>query len=427
MAKIASSGSIRCHVSNRTREPIALCIDAVFASHSFTASRSDTSRCFACCCHGSGKLKCASAGVEVCFLTAPPACPLKPRSFSRSNRALCCRNGRATLKDGSTFAPFLNGCWTLAGGHGRVDPQQYMQVMERHAEAGFTTFDTADIYGPSERVLGAFRASWNAKHPDKPIEIFTKLVPNIFQQRPTKQSVEAAIERSCAALGMTTLDMVQLHWWDYSIPGMTDVGKWLAELKLAGKIKHVAVTNMDCNALQQLLDAGVPVVSNQVQFSLLDRRPLNGMVDLCAKHDIKLLTYGTLGGGLLTDRYVAAPSQGLLGAVRYPPIDLNTSSLKMYYSNVRYGGEKGWRDLLTTLRTIADSHGVTVAAVSLRWAMDAGKGLVFPIVGMRNDSHMQDNASAFALKLSANAHALITEALRACPGPSGDIYSNERA
>ena len=295
-----------------------------------------------------------------------------------------------------------------------------------------------------------FVESWRAKHGDsKPVQVcvsastwfcrprvlttslwcarslltkvFTKYVPNIFQQRPTKQSVEAAIQCSCSALRMPALDMVQLHWWDYSEPGMVDVGRWLTELRASGKIKHVAVTNMNCDALQQLLDAGVPVVANQVQFSLLDRRPLNGMVDLCAKHGIKLLTYGTLAGGLLSDRYVA-PAVG-----RPPAVSLNTSSLKMYFANVRVGGEQGWRNLLATLRTIADKHSVSVAVVALRWALDAGKGTVCPIIGMRNATHIQDNARALELRLDASDHAMITAALQACPGPSGDIYSVERS
>ena len=283
--------------------------------------------------------------------------------------------------------------------------------------------DTADIYGPSEQVLGVFVEGWRAKHGDsKPVQVFTKYVPNIFQQRPTKQSVEAAIQRSCTALRMPTLDMVQLHWWDYNVSGLVDVGRWLTELRDSGKIKHVAVTNMDCNALRQLLDAGVPVVANQVQFSMLDRRPLSGgMVDLCAKHGIKLLTYGTLAGGLLSDRYVATAGG------RAPPVSLSTSSLKMYYQNIRVGGEQGWRDLLATLRTIADKHSVSIAVVALRWALDAGKGTVCPIIGMRNDSHIQDNARALDLRLDAGDHAAITAALQACPGPQGDIYSVERS
>ena len=120
---------------------------------------------------------------------------------------------------------------------------------------------------------------------------------------------------------------------------MVDVALTLTELAKGGRIASVGVTNMDTEALAKLVDAGVPVVCNQVQFSLLDRRPLNGMVQYCAKHNIKLLTYGTLAGGLLSERFVAEPKAGLpfVGA-RYPPVDLNTSSLKMYSRNI---GDQG--------------------------------------------------------------------------------------
>ena len=188
-----------------------------------------------------------------------------------------------------------------------------------------------DIYGPSESVLGSFRE----KNPDVQFQVFTKCVPNIFREKPTRPSIEAGISRSCAALKQQKLDLVQLHWWDYNVPGMVDVALTLTELAKGGRIASVGVTNMDTEALAKLVDAGVPVVCNQVQFSLLDRRPLNGMVQYCTKHNIKLLTYGTLAGGLLSERYVAEPKAGLpFVGPRYPPVDLNTSSLKMYSRNI---------------------------------------------------------------------------------------------
>ena len=86
---------------------------------------------------------------------------------------------------------------------------------------------------------------------------------------------------------------------------------------------------------------------------------------------------------------------------------------------------EGWRALLRTLQAIARKHSVSVAAVALRWAMDAGP--VHPIVGMRNATHVADNAAALALRLDASDRATIDEALRSCPGPAGDCYSMERA
>ena len=87
--------------------------------------------------------------------------------------------------------------------------------------------------------------------------------------------------------------------------------------------------------------------------------------------------------------------------------------------------QEGWRALLRSLQAIARKHSVSIAAVALRWAMDAGP--VHPIVGMRNATHIADNAAALALVLDASDRAAIDEALRSCPGPTGDCYSMERA
>ncbi len=81
----------------------------------------------------------------------------------------------------------------------------------------------------------------------------------------------------------------------------------LEGLRKAGKIRHIALTNFDVPHLQQILDAGVQIVSNQVQYSVLDRRPEQGMATFCEAHGIALLCYGTIAGGFLTERYLDEP------------------------------------------------------------------------------------------------------------------------
>lgn len=337
---------------------------------------------------------------------------------------------RATLgssgADAVSIAPIVNGCWQLAGGHGREVFDGIEGKLAAHAAAGLTTFDSADIYGPSERILGEFQRTWTEKG-NPPVQILTKYVPNIFQQRVTPAAVEAAVRRSMAALQAERLDLVQLHWWDYSVPGMVDAALALADLKERGLIKQVGLTNVDVAAVSRIVDAGVPVASNQVQFSLLDRRPLNGMLQYCEPRGIKLLTYGSVGGGLLSDRYIEEPKRGLLGGQRFSNVDLNTSSLKMYWGVVRrFGGQELWRRLLAVLRAVADKHGASVANVALRWVMQQGSG-VHPIVGLRSAAHVEDNARALALTLDAADLEAIAEVLAESQGPAGDIYSFERA
>ena len=104
----------------------------------------------------------------------------------------------------------------------------------------------------------------------------------------------------------TKLDLVQLYWHDYSINNYVDAMKGLYN---CDQVKNVGVTNMDVKRLGEIVEAGAPPVLNQIQYSLLDRRPENGMTDFCAKNgNIKLLPYGVLAGGLLTDKYLGVPA-----------------------------------------------------------------------------------------------------------------------
>lgn len=208
---------------------------------------------------------------------------------------------------------------------------------------------------------------------------------------------------------------------------MVDAAKALADLRARGLIKSVGMTNMDVSALDQMVKAGVPVSVNQVQFSLLDRRPLNGMVAYCREHNIKLFVYGSVGGGFLSDRFYAEPQKDLLGRLRYPPIDLNTSSLKMYSNVIKQNGGMEWyRELLSVLRKIADKHAVTIANVAVRWVIEAGEGTVHPIIGLRNESHFEDNARVFSFSLDTQDKAAIDAVLAKSKGPTGDAYSFER-
>ncbi|GLI58795.1 hypothetical protein VaNZ11_000555, partial [Volvox africanus] len=328
-----------------------------------------------------------------------------------------------------TFSPIINGCWQFAGGHGREVFDNVQAKLEAHTAAGFTSYDTADIYGPSEEILGRYLKAHSAAGAG-PVQVFTKYVPNIFQQQLTPRAVEAAIRRSMAKLEVDQLDLVQLHWWEYSIPGMVDTALALADLQSRGLIRFVGTTNMDTAALASIVDAGVDVVVNQVQFSLLDRRPLNGMLQYSQSKGIKLFTYGSVGGGLLSDKYAEEPRTGLfsLGGNRYTPVDLNTSSLKMYWNVAKqFGGQDLWRELLLVLKRIADRHGVSVANVALRWVMQQGDGrTVFPIVGLRGTSHITDNARTLEFMLDQGDLDAIAEVLARAKGPGGDIYSFER-
>ena len=234
--------------------------------------------------------------------------------------------------------------------------------MRRFVEAGITTFDCADIYTGVEELIGAFLKQYREafKSGDLPaVQVHTKFVPD-FNTLATLslEDVTRIVDRSLARLGVERLDLVQFHWWDYSIPGYVEAALHLATLQEAGKIRHIGVTNFDAQHLQQILDAGVPVTSNQVQYSVLDHRVEADLLELAERYNIPFLCYGVIAGGFLSDRYLNAPD---------PPSPLENRSLTKYRLIIdEFGGYLRFQECLQILRSIADKYNVNIAEVAMR-------------------------------------------------------------
>jgi len=210
---------------------------------------------------------------------------------------------------------------------------------------------------------------------------------------------------------------VQLHWWDYDVPGYVDAAAWLDELRRAGKIRHVGLTNFDQRRLAEIIAAGVPVVSHQVQYSVLDRRPANGLAVQCAGHGVGLLCYGALAGGFLSDRYRARPS---------PAAPLENRSLVKYRLIIdEFGGWDRFQDMLGALGQIAARHQVGIGAVALRWVLDQ-PGVSGVIVGARHARHLDQIVQACALALDDDDRASVARVQSESKGPAGDAYDLER-
>ena len=196
----------------------------------------------------------------------------------------------------------IRGCWQLSRGHGPGwDRATAFASLDAAASTpGPLVLDCADIYTGVEQLIGDWMAARRATAQD--VVVHTKFVPDLAALPGIDRSYTRRIVlRSRERLGVEALELVQFHWWDFSVPGWAKTAEWLAELREEGVIRNIGVTNFDRHALGTLLDAGVPIVSNQVQFSLLDRRPHKGLTDLCRERGVALFCYGTLAGGLLTE------------------------------------------------------------------------------------------------------------------------------
>jgi aryl-alcohol dehydrogenase-like predicted oxidoreductase len=216
----------------------------------------------------------------------------------------------------------------------------------------------------------------------------------------TRRVVEDAIGISLSRMGVKCLDLLQFHWWDYHDESYLDALKHLADLQHAGKIRHLALTNFDTERLGVIANH-VRVVSNQVQYSLIDRRAEVQMVSFCLEHAISLLAYGTLLGGLLTEKYLGRPEP------RRP--ELNTASLQKYKNMIdAWGGWPLFQELLAVLKEIADKHRVSIANVGVRYILDR-PAVAGAIIGARlgASQHIAENTRVFGFGLDAGDVAMI--------------------
>lgn len=305
-------------------------------------------------------------------------------------------SSRLQLTPDMNICRILNGMWQVSGAHGKIDQKTAIFNMFEYMDAGFTTWDLADHYGPAEDFIGEFRRQLIANRGQAALsnlQAFTKWVPR--PSKMTRKVVEDNINISLRRMDVPSLDMVQFHWWEYRDKNYLDALKYMAELQAEGKIKHLALTNFDTEHLKIITDAGIKIVSNQVQFSLVDRRPEVSMIEFCQQHDIKLFAYGTLCGGLFSEKYLGRPEPR--GG------DLFTVSLRKYKNMVdAWGGWNLFQELLNTLKQIADKHGVSIANVAVRYILDK-PAVGGAIVGARLSisEHIEENAKVFGFTLDA--------------------------
>ncbi len=323
---------------------------------------------------------------------------------------------RRETRPGYSISRILKGGWQLASGHGEaIDRERAVADMAAFVEAGVTSFDCADHYLGVEQMIGDFRRA----RPDlaRRMQIHTKYVPD-WDALPTLSRADTVriIDRSLARLGVEALDLVQFFWWNWAVPGAVEAALVLKDLQQEGKIRHIGVTNFTTPQLAQMIDAGVPVVVNQLQYSLVDHRPERSQLDYCRANGIAVVTYGHLLGGFVSADWIGAPEAVEPFANR---------SLRKYKLIVEdFGGWGLFQELLLALKAIGDRQGVGPGEVALRWTLDR-PGIDGCIVGATSTRNLARNTRVFDIALT-DADRAALEAIRTRrTGPSGDCYELE--
>lgn len=275
--------------------------------------------------------------------------------------------------------------WGYGKGYGE---NEVHDAFNATLDAGITFVDTAEMYGfgKSERFIGEF-----LKQTDKSVYVATKFFPIPF--RVTKAQFMSALKGSLRRLGLASVDLYQIH---FPVPPMP-VEMWadaLADALDAGLIKAAGVSNYNreqtIRAHATLERRGFPLASNQMEYSLLNRKiERNGTKQACDERGIKIIAYSPLGMGLLTGKYTLDnPPPGARGAqwrwvlAKLPP-------------------------LIALINEIGAAHGgKTPAQVAINWTMCKG---TLPIPGAKNRRQAEANAGAVGWRLTADQVAALDE------------------
>lgn len=319
---------------------------------------------------------------------------------------------RIQLTPDLNIARVLTGLWQVADQEKDGTPSDLdaaATALAAYAQAGFDTFDMADHYGSAELI--AARTLRQVPH----AQAFTKWCPEPGPM--TAEIVRAGVQERLDRLGVDRIDLLQFHWWSFEHPAWLDALQELNKLRQAGKIGALGVTNFDAAHLEIALEEGIPLVSNQVSFSLMDRRAAGPLAEFCAARGFKLLAYGTLCGGFLSDRWLGQPR----------PSDIADWSRMKYLRFIdTAGGWDAFQGVLRAADQIAKRHGVSLSNVASRWVLEHAH-VAGVIVGARlgESEHRRDNAQLFSFALTPDDTALLDAAFAETmpiPGDCGDEY-----
>jgi aryl-alcohol dehydrogenase-like predicted oxidoreductase len=271
-------------------------------------------------------------------------------------------------------------------------------IVRRAVKLGVTLFDTAEIYGSgrSERILG--RALGEDR---ESVFLATKVVPVVPSALAVKQRAAASAKR----LGVSRLDLYQVHWPNPLVPDST-IMRGMRSLRRSGLVGEVGVSNYSLDrwrAAEEQLQSRV--LCNQVRYSLVDRSPERDLLPFAAAHGHVVIAFSPLAQGLLSGRYHGAD---------LPANDIRATSPLFRPENLERTS-----DLIATLREVADAHAATSAQIALAWAIH--HPAVAAIPGASSVEQLESNVAAAGIELADDEYqALDTASARFCPVTAPD-------
>jgi aryl-alcohol dehydrogenase-like predicted oxidoreductase len=302
------------------------------------------------------------------------------------------RLGRTSIE----ITPIGLGCWQFSGGFGLVGgywealpPETVDEIVRVSLAGGIDWFDTAEIYGRGRSEQALARALTAGGRKDGEVVIATKWWP----VPRTAKSIGATIGERLRCLGGFSIDLHQVHQ-PFSFSSVEAEMEAMAELVAAGKIRAVGVSNFSAARMRRAHAAlerrGIPLASNQVRYSLVDRRiEANGVLAAARELGVTVIAYSPLGQGILSGKFHADP-----GLVRHRP------GPRRHMSAFRASGLARTRALVDELQRIAAARAVTASQVALNWLLHVHGETVVAIPGASRPRHAQEAAGAMGFRLT---------------------------
>ena len=294
------------------------------------------------------------------------------------------------------------GCMGMSFAYGAADEQESIRTLHRAVDLGVTFFDTAEVYGPYENEILLGKALKDVR--DR-VTIATKFGFRIAAGKSSSETItgvdgrpenaRAVAEASLKRLGTDVIDLYYQHRVDPTVPIEETVGA-MAELIRQGKVRALGLSEASASTIRRA-HAVHPIAAVQSEYSLWTRDPEDEVLEVCRELGIGFVPYSSLGRGMLT------------GAIRKVD-DLEQDDFRRNLPRFQAENLDANAALVETLTGIAKAKGVTAAQLALAWVLNQGDFIV-PIPGARKLDHLEQNAAAAEIDLSADELAMLGEAV----------------
>jgi aryl-alcohol dehydrogenase-like predicted oxidoreductase len=300
--------------------------------------------------------------------------------------------GRSSI----TLSPVGLGCWQFSGGRGLAGgywlalPQETVnEIVAVSLAAGVTWFDTAELYGRGRSETALAQALTAAGKKNGDVVVATKWWP----MWRTAGNIKATIAERLARLAPFGIDLYQIHQ-PFALASTAAQMRAMADLVADQRIRTVGVSNFSATRMRAahraLAARGIPLVSNQVRYSLLDRRiEKNGVLETAKELGITIIAYSPLAQGILSGKFHRNPS-----LIRSRP------GPRKWMSAFRHRGLERSRPLVIALEEIARAHAATPSQVALNWLMNFHGDIVVVIPGATSPAQAAENVGATGFRLS---------------------------